>query len=149
MDDTQPLGRSCRHFLAREAVIGDGKCCKIGHPIRKIVIAANGGSNFGIAYKFPCRPGPQKVADCPDYDTKTDAEIEASKAEVLEQMDRLVKALPALNNLRATMIKGQVASTIVDCPLCGSERSAHVTCAIKVNNHMAMRCKECGEGFIE
>lgn len=143
------LGRACRHFLAREAIIGDGKCCKIGHPIRKIVIAANGGSNHGIAYKFPCRPGPERKADCPDYDPKTDAVIAEGKARIRAQMDRLVAAMPALNGLRATMIKGRIGRTIVDCPFCGSERAAHVTCAIEVNDHMSMRCKECGEGFIE
>ena len=40
MGDITTLGRACRHYLAREALIGDGQCCKIGHPIRKIVTAA-------------------------------------------------------------------------------------------------------------
>ena len=39
MGDITTLGRACRHYLAREALIGDGQCCKIGHPIRKIVTA--------------------------------------------------------------------------------------------------------------
>lgn len=145
----QPLGRACRHFLAREALIGDGQCCKIGHPIRKIVMAANGGSSFGMAYMFPCRPGPDRKAECPDYDPKTDAEIEASKAALRDKMDRLVKAMPVLNELRATMIAGQVSRQIVDCPFCNATGRLHVTCAIGSNNHMSARCAECGEGFIE
>lgn len=35
----EPLGRACRHFVAREALIGDGQCCKIGHPIRETTAA--------------------------------------------------------------------------------------------------------------
>ena len=149
MGDITTLGRACRHYLAREALIGDGQCCKIGHPIRKIVTAANGGSNFGLAYMMPCRPGPERKADCPNYDPKTDAEIEASKAAMRERMDRLVKALPVMNRLRATMIAGQIAREIVDCPFCGAESQLHVSCAIDCNNHMSAQCAECGEGFIE
>ncbi len=149
MSGAASLGRACRHFLAREALVGDGQCCKIGHPIRKIVTAANGGSTFGLAYMFPCRPGAERKAECPNYDPETDAEIEAGKAAMRAQMDRLVKALPILNSLRATMVEGRIAREVVDCPFCGSVRQLHVTCAIDYNNHMSARCAECGEGFIE
>lgn len=148
-DRTKSLGRACRHFLAREAVVSDGQCCKIGHPIRKIVTAANGGSIFGIAYMFPCRPGPERKADCPNYDPKTDEEVEAEKARMREAMDRIVKAMPVLSALRATMVKGRIARQIVDCPFCNAPGKLHVSCAIDHNNHLSARCAECGEGFIE
>ena len=149
MTQIEQLGRACRHFLPREAILSDGQCCKIGHPIRKIVVAANGGSNFGIAYKFPCRPGPERGADCPNYDPKTDEEVEAEKARMRETMSRLVKAMPILNDLRATMIKGRIARQTADCPFCNAPGKLHVSCAIDYNNHMSAQCAECGEGFIE
>lgn len=145
----EPLGRACRHFVAREALIGDGQCCKIGHPIRKIVMAANGGSSYGIAYMYPCRPGPERKADCPSYDAKTDAEIEASKSAMLERMQRLVRAMPILSDLRATMVSGRIRRQTADCPFCNAPGRLHVTCAIDINNHMSARCAECGEGVIE
>lgn len=149
MNLNQTLGRACRHFLAREAMIGDGECCKIGHPIRKIVIAANGKSTHGIAYMFPCRPGEQSKADCPDYDPKTTEEISAERQRMSEQMDRLVKAMPVMNRVRATMVNGRIARQVIDCPFCNSPRQLHVSCAIDYNNHLSARCAECGEGFIE
>lgn len=127
----------------------NGACCKIGHPISKIVIAANGGSNSGIAYMMPCRPTPRRKADCPNYDPKTDAEIAEAEGRMRDQMDRLVKAMPILSDLRATMVSGRIMRQIVDCPFCNQPRGLHVTCAIDHNGHMSARCKECGEGFIE
>ena len=44
----EPLGRACRHFVAREALIGDGQCCKIGHPIRETTAAYARGYNDAI-----------------------------------------------------------------------------------------------------
>ncbi|MFE3837318.1 hypothetical protein [Pseudogemmobacter sonorensis] len=148
-DGPTKLGRACRHFDGRAALLSDGQCCKIGHNISKIVTTANGGSDFRTAYMYPCRPGPERKADCPDYDPKTDSEIAASKAAMCAQMDRLVKAMPLLNGLRATMVKGRIVHQVVDCPFCGATRALHVTCAVDHNNHMSARCAECREGFIE
>lgn len=141
--------RSCRHFNPQQGLTGNGAACRIGHPIVKIVTKANGGSTFGIAFMMPCRPTDQRKAECPDYDPKTDAEIAEAQARMRAQMDRLVKAMPVLNDLRATMVKGRIMRQIVDCPFCNQPRGLHVTCAIDSNNHMTARCKECGEGFIE
>lgn len=148
---TNALGRACRHYNARAFLIGDDDCkaCAIGHPIRKIVIAANGGTNHGIAYKTPCRPGPERVAECPDYDAKTDDEIAAANERMRQHMDRFVKAMPILNAIRATMVDGKIARDVVDCPFCGTAKALHVSVAIGYNNHMHAKCKECGEGFME
>ena len=147
-DTTKRTGRSCRHYRPQQGLTG-GNCCAIGHPITKIVIAANGGSNFGIAYMMPCSPTPQRKADCQNYDPKTEAEIAEASERLRAQMDRLVKALPALHDVRATMVTGRIARQVIDCPFCNQPRSLHVTCAIDHNGHMSARCKECGEGFIE
>ncbi len=147
------LGRACRHFDGRSFIINDSDkdrpACAIGHPIRKIVIAANGGSNHGIAYKTPCRPGPERVAECLHYDAKTDVEIAAEEDRMRAHVDRFLKALPVMNAVRATMVAGNIARDIVDCPFCGTTRSLHVSVAVGYNNHMSAKCKECGEGFIE
>jgi hypothetical protein len=147
-DPTQRTGRACRHFIPQQGLTS-GNCCGIGHPITKIVTAANGGSTFGIAYMMPCCPTEQRKADCPNYDPKTEAEIAEAKERMRAQMDRLVKALPALNDVRATMVSGRITRQVIDCPFCNHPRSLHVTCAIDHNNHMSARCAECGEGFIE
>lgn len=141
--------RSCRHFNPQQGLTGNDGACRIGHPIVKIVTKANGGSNHGIAFMMPCRPTEQRKAECQNYDPKTDSEIAESHERMRAHMDRLVKAMPVLNDLRATMIKGRIVRQIVDCPFCNQPNGLHVTCAVDHNNHMSARCKECGEGFIE
>lgn len=145
----EQLGRTCRHFSGLNAITGERNCCAIGHPILKIVVAANGGSDFGIAYMFPCRPGPERKADCPNYDPRSDAEIEAGKAALSAQMDRLVQAMPVFANLRATMVQGRIARQVVDCPFCNEPNRLHVTFAIDSNNHLSAQCAACGDGFVE
>jgi hypothetical protein len=144
-DRMAQCGRACRHHR-RE---GLNVACAIGHPIEKIVIAANGGHRTGIAFMFPCRPGPECKAQCPNYDPKTDAEIAEEQAAMKNRMEALIKGLPAMGLIRATMVKGKVARDIFDCPWCGQPRALYVSCAIEYNNHLSAKCKECGEGFIE
>jgi hypothetical protein len=146
-DRIAALGKSCRHWRPRDSLHNKG--CAIGHPIEKIVMAANGGERTGIAYMFPCRPGPERKADCPDYDPKTDAEIAAEKDALRKRMDDFVKVLPVINALRTTMAANKIARQIVDCPWCNTPASLHVSCAVGYNNHLSAKCKECGEGFIE
>lgn len=148
-DGFEGLGKTCRHYSALDAITRDRNCCAIGHPIRKIVVAANGGSDFGIGYMFPCRPGPERKADCPSYDPRSDAEIEAGKAKIKASMDRLIEAMPVFSNLRAVMVKGRIARQAVDCPFCNWPNGLHVTCAIDSNNHLSAHCARCGEGFVE
>jgi len=75
--------------------------------------------------------------------------IDTAKARLRERVERLVRAMPALNDLRATMIAGRIARQTADCPFCAAPGRMHVTCAIDINNHISARCAECGEGFIE
>lgn len=139
------LGTACRHSRR----VGIECVCGIGHPIEKIVIAANGGDLTGIAFMFPCRPGPECKVECQDYDPKTDEEIEAEKAKMQEQMEKFIKAHSALSGIRAIMVKGRVVRDRFDCPWCGEPRALHVNCAIDYNNHLSAKCAECGIGFIE
>ena len=147
-DDQKVLGRSCRHHDPRGGIVY-GKDCRIGHPIRKIVCAANGNSNSGIAYMMPCRPGPLRKANCPSYDPETDAEIAEEDRRMSKKMDLFVKALPFFNAVRSTMIEGKIASKIEDCPFCNAPQKMHVSCAIGFNNHLWATCDDCGEGFME
>ena len=146
-DRMAAIGKSCRHWQPRDSLHNKG--CAIGHPIEKIVFAANGNDRLGMAFMFPCRPGPEKKADCPNYDPKTDAEIEAEKAAMRDRMDAFVKALPIISAVRATMVKGKIGRQVIDCPWCNTPAALHVYYAIEVNNHLSAKCKECGEGFIE
>lgn len=144
-DRMAQCGRVCRHHR-REGI---ETVCAIGHPIEKIVIAANGGRRTGIAFMFPCRPGPECKAQCPNYDPKTDDEIAEEKAALKLRMDAFVKGLSAMGLIRETMVKDKIARDIFDCPWCGTPRALHVTCAVGYNNHLSAKCKDCGEGFIE
>jgi hypothetical protein len=141
--------KKCRHFDSRASVIGNMPCCAIGHPIRKIVIAANGGSNEGIAFMFPCRPTPRQKANCPNYDPKTDIEIEADRAEMSARMDLFVKALPIFVLLRSRMAEQKTHRAIIDCPFCGAVDKMNVACAIGYNNHLSAVCSACNESFRE
>ncbi|MGL5735941.1 MAG: hypothetical protein ACRCYS_13825 [Beijerinckiaceae bacterium] len=142
------FGKSCRHWRPIDSLRSE-KGCAIGHPIEKIVHAANGNSSFGIAFMFPCRPGPHRKAECPNYDAKTDAEIAEEKAAMRSRMDAFVKAMPVMSAVRATMVAGKIARQVIDCPWCNMPNALHVSCAVDLNNHLAAQCKSCGEGFIE
>lgn len=149
---TDALGSSCRHFNGREFLCGDGEgrsACAKGHPIRKIVIAANKGSGIGIAFKTPCRPGPERVADCPDYDAKTPEEIEASRAEMKAHMAAAVKMMGHAAKWKAKMIAAKKATGRASCPCCDGVETVQVSIALGYNNHMACQCSACGVGFRE
>ncbi len=149
---TDGLGKTCRYFNGREFLGGDGDgrtACGKGHPIRKIVIAANGGTSMGIAFKTPCRPGPERVADCPDYDPKTSEEIEADRAEMREAMNQAVTMMREAGKWRTKMIAANKANGRASCPCCGGKETVSVSIALGYNNHMACQCSACGAGFRE
>ncbi len=149
---TDALGQTCRHFNGREFICGEGdgrSACGKGHPIRKIVIAANGGTNIGIAFKTPCRPGPKRVADCPDYDAKTPEEIEADRAAMSKAMGRAVAMMREAAKWKAKLIAADKATGKASCPCCGGENTVSVSIALGYNNHMACQCSACGVGFRE
>ncbi len=147
MSDQTTFGPTCRHFRPAESLSNRG--CGIGHPIEKIVFAANGSSRTGMAYMMPCRPGPACKAECPDYDPKTPQEIEEQKQRIRAQMDRLVQNMKWFSLRKAEMIAAAQASRKDDCPLCGAQGAMRLTVAIGNNCHMSAHCSACGEGFIE
>ncbi|WP_375553347.1 hypothetical protein [Roseovarius mucosus] len=65
------------------------------------------------------------------------------------RMDRLVKALPEINKMKAKMVKNGLASAVATCPWCGVKDALRASVAIGVNNHMRASCTACGEGFME
>lgn len=140
---------SCRHFLG---LYPDKRpSCKRGRDVRAWAVRCNGGSNKGIGLRLPCtKPsGEAPLFDCPELDRKTDAEVEAQRAEMREQMDRLIKVMPKLEQMRRKMIANDLRSAKATCPWCGEKNTLKVSVAIGINNHMRAQCSACKEGFIE
>jgi hypothetical protein len=123
----------------------------MGRDVRAWAIRCNGGSNLGIGLRLPCtKQGDEKpLFDCPELDRKTDAEVDAERAEMKAAMDRLITALPKLNAMRAKMIANNLPSAVATCPWCDEKDALRVNVALSANNHMRAQCKACGEGFIE
>ena len=141
----------CRHFLG---LFPDRRpSCAMGRDVRAWAMRCNGGSNFGIGLRLPCTKqatdAEKPLFDCPEIDRKTNEEVEAQRAEMRAVMSRLISAMPALNDLRQTMIEAGQSSRTADCPLCGEAGTLSVSVAIGANNHMRAQCSKCGEGFIE
>jgi hypothetical protein len=148
---TSELGRSCRHHSPLRFIQErDDDCagCAKGHPIRRIVTGLS-GSETGILFKLPCRPGPERVTECPDYDPKTDAEIEAGRVALREKMDRAAKLIGAAGAWRRKMIETRSVSGREDCPVCDGKGTVSVSIALGYNNHMACYCSGCQVGFRE
>ena len=142
---------ACRHFLG---MYPDPRPqCAKGRNVRAWAARCNGGSSQGIGLQLPCTKraddAEPPLFDCPELDRKTDAEIEKSRAAMRAQMDRLVKAMPKLSDIKKTMIAEGRDADLITCPFCGEEKSLSVNVAIGLNNHMRAVCSACGEGFIE
>jgi hypothetical protein len=144
---TKQLGMACRHYDGHAFFCGTGGC-KIGHPIRDIVTRAS-GSAIGIAFKLPCRPGPERAAQCPDYDAKTDEEIEAERESMRAYMDRVAKMIAKAAGWRKQMVAKEKRTARANCPCCGGKGTVRLTCAIGYNNHVWAECSECKVGFRE
>jgi hypothetical protein len=145
------LGFMCRHFKPREFLLGRGdgsSSCACGHPIRDRIEKAT-GSDVGMIYKTPCRPGAQRAFECPDYSPKTPEEILAEHADLETRFERVFSMFDAARDWRSEMIAANVSHTVKDCPCCGGEQTVRVGCAIGYNNHMRVICDACGAGFIE
>lgn len=142
---------ACRHFLGMFP--NPRSTCAKGRDVRAWAIRCNGGSNHGIGLRLPCTrqsdDAEKPLFDCPELDRRTDAEVEESRAAARAQMDRLVAALPALNEVKERMISEQIEVDQITCPFCHSERSMQVSVALYINNHLRAVCSECGDGFIE
>ena len=141
------LGKRCRHHDPR-AGITCGADCKIGHPIREIVAKA-AGSDVGIAFMLPCHPGPERKAECPDYDPKTPEELAAERAAFDAHVDRTIKLIKAAGEWRRKMVENGLTAATATCPNCGMKDGVALTCALGVNNHLWAKCRGCGAGFIE
>lgn len=145
---TARLGPACRHWNGLAFFRGEGGC-GIGHPIRKIVIAANGGNQVGIAFMLPCKPGPDAKAKCPNYDPRTAEELAEIEREIEQRTTAFLKNMHVFNDLRKEMVAEKASARTIDCPFCSAAGTMHVTCAIGINNHMWAKCSACREGFME
>lgn len=146
------IGATCRHFRGRFFLTHDGEgreACEKGYPIRKTVVGANGGSEVGIAFMLPCRPGPERKATCPHYDAKTPEEVAEDNRRTDEMMRQAMKLMAAASVWKRTMLVEKRASAVEDCPSCGGVQTVSVSIALGYNNHMACQCKQCGAGFRE
>lgn len=142
------LGKRCRHYDARNSIVDPEKTCGIGHPIRKIVKAA-AGTDLGMAFMLPCHPGPERKADCPSYDPKTDEEIAADKLRMKAATEKFIERLPKIAAMKRKMVKHELSFAKATCPWCEVKDALHLTCALSVNNHVHGKCSKCGQGFME
>jgi hypothetical protein len=147
------LGRQCRHFSALSFLrerrgFPDCAACALGHPIRKMVTEAC-GDETGIIFKLPCRPGPEKAVDCPAYDPKTDAEIEADREAQRCSVEKALVMMKAAGAWRRSMVAVGEETRLWSCPVCLGLDTVEVSIALAVNGHMACRCTNCGTGFRE
>ena len=144
------MTNACRHYLG---LFPDRRpACKMGRDVLAWAVRCNGGSKTGIGLRLPCTKqmnDEKPLFDCPELDRKTDAEVEASRAKTIEAMNRLVKAMPKLNEMRRKMIAHNLASAMATCPFCDEKDALSVSIALGYNNHMSAKCSSCGEGFIE
>lgn len=143
--DAKPR-RKCRHFVFWRTR-GENPC-GLGHPIMKIA-AARAGTEYGILKRLPCTTSPNPLADCPSYNPKTDAEIEADREALSREMDRVLLVFKAAGGWRKKMVAYGLRRAKVTCPACGEKDAMRVSCALGYNNHMRCHCEKCGAGFIE
>ena len=141
----------CRHFLG---LYPDNRpSCAMGRDVRAWAVRCNGGSSLGIGLRLPCTKqaeGADKpLFDCPELDRKTQEEVDKERQALSERMNRLIKALPAVNSMKRKMIAHNLSSAVATCPWCGEKDALQIGVALGVNNHVRCSCKSCGEGFIE
>jgi predicted RNA-binding Zn-ribbon protein involved in translation (DUF1610 family) len=140
---------ACRHYLG---LFPDNRpVCKRGWDVRKWAVKCNGGSDLGIGLRLPCtkQSGEKPLFDCPSVDRKTDEEIAEQRKAMSARMDRIVTALPKLNELKQELIRQGKSAGKFDCPFCGEAAAMNISVALGVNNHMRAQCGACGEGLIE
>ena len=147
-DRMAALGPRCRHHTPVAGIHG-GNECGIGHPIRKIVHAANGNSSSGIAFMLPCHPGPERKANCPSYDAQTPEELEAKRARSDAMVQAFLKRLPKIAEMKRKMVAGNLRTAKATCPWCEAKDAFKLSCNIAGNKHVHGNCSSCGEGFLE
>ncbi|WP_288927329.1 hypothetical protein [uncultured Maritimibacter sp.] len=140
-------GKRCRHYNFLRGVRRENEC-GIGHPIRRIV-TEKAGTDQGMVFMLPCTAPPNPVAECPDYDPKTDEEIAAQRAEMSAHMDKVLVVMSAAAGWRKKMIANNLPTASVTCPSCGEKDAMKVSCALEVNNHLRCHCSNCEIGFME
>jgi hypothetical protein len=146
-EEMEKLGTACRHYDPRAGIIYN-KDCGLGHKVRDMVAKA-AGTNMGTAFMMPCRPGPQKKIECNDYDPKTEDELAEEARQRAIAMDRAAVMMRMAESWRKQMVIRKLKSAVAKCPVCLSEESVRVTCAIDYNKHLHAKCGKCGAGFME
>lgn len=151
LEARQPMQNACRHFLG--LYLDDRPSCAKGRNVREWAKRCNGGSNFGIGLRLPCSArnddSENTLFQCPELDRKSDDEIAKSRAALKEKMNAIMSALPRINELKQKMIEKKLHVAKANCPWCEAKDKLILHCAIEVNNHVHVKCQECGEGFIE
>lgn len=143
------MTNACRHFLG---MLPDRKCCEMGRDIRKNAINANGGSSFGIGLRLPCTaPMSDKppLFDCPDQDRQTDDEVAEHKRKVRAEMDITIKGFSGLRKLKEKMVDRNLSVAKATCVWCEAKDALKLSCNIKGNKHLHVKCDGCGRSVIE
>lgn len=142
---------ACRHFKGMYP--DDRPSCAMGRDVRAWAVRCNGGSNHGIALRLPCTKqladSEKPLFDCPGLDRKTQEEVDQQRAAISARMDKIVSAMPKINELKRRMIERGAATAKATCPWCDEKSALRLSVALGVNNHVRAQCKSCGEGFIE
>lgn len=135
---------ACRHYGRK----GVKPTCAAGRDIKAWVQRC--GDPIGWGLQIPCvRNAPDTpLFDCPEVDRDIDEEVAARRKAMKDEMDRLIRAMPRLTEIKRRMIAERQAHSIEICPWCGA-KTLNVSIALDYNKHAHMVCATCDKGIME
>jgi len=121
---------TCKYF---NGITPRNELCGGGLNIR----AVTGGDGFGWARRMPCMKNNEGDITCELYTEPTNEEIEKEESEMKEAMDRMLKAMPFISELKQEF-DGVGGSGTHPCPVCNN--TLHFTVSA-CNNHVHGCCE--------
>lgn len=144
------MSNACRHFLG---LYPDNRpACAKGRDVRAWAARCNGGSELGIGLRLPCtkQTGDKSpLFNCPGLDRKTNAEVAEANARLTAKMDRFVRALPKISEMKRKMLANNLSSATATCPWCEVKDGLMLSIALGANNHVHAKCRNCDVEFLE
>lgn len=138
---------ACRHYLGLYP--DNRKSCTQGRNIRKWAIQIS-GTDFDIVNRVPCAKEVETpIFNCPDLDRKTAKEEKEKEKAFKEHANKIIAALPRIDELKQKMIERGLSYGKANCPWCNSKGALRLICNIKGNQHISVMCTECNEGFMQ
>ena len=139
---------TCRHYSRREHIVGKNGCAK-GRDLKRLFRKKYGDDATGFMRVLPCDGSARPFCDCPDKDTKTQAEIDQENAEFKEYLKKVDPFIESVGRLKKRMIKQRMATAVATCPNCKAKKSLKLSVNIGGNNHCHARCDKCDMGIME